>query len=71
MKITCKEVVTRFKTIEVSDDYKGMDSSELDECPEIRTQLYDTINVHGWDVTYCHESTFSEGFHEETIYYQG
>ena len=71
MEVTLKEIVTRFHTIEVDDEYKDMDSSELDSCTEIRDTMFESIAIKGWDEEYVHEATFYDGNAPDTIYYKG
>jgi hypothetical protein len=72
MYVTIKETVTRFHTIEVDDEYKGCDSSEL-ECDEIREAMFDDIDMNGWSHEFVHEVTFFEGeaLDADTIFYKG
>lgn len=68
MKITCVEAITRVKTIDIPDEYAGMDSEDLESCPEILELMWDNIGLNGWDEEYCHESTVTIGTHEPTLY---
>lgn len=68
MKLTCIEAVTRVKTIDVPDEYMGMDNDDLESCPEILELMWDNIELNGWDEEYCHESTITIGAHEPTLY---
>ena len=73
MYVTIKEVVTRFHTIEVDDEYEGLDSSELECVDEIRDAMFESIAMSGWNEEYVHESTFFEGepMDTDTILYKG
>jgi len=68
LKITCKETVTRFKTIDVPDR-EITDEDDL-ECNSIREAMWDATDKDGWDHEYVQEVTFSEGGHESTILYK-
>ena len=71
MRITVKENITRFKTIEVSERYEDMDKDEFENCCELRDDIWSVIDVLGWDHEYSHEFTIEEGVHEPTIFYKG
>ena len=70
MKVVLKETVTRFKTIEVSNEFKGMDGGELEDTV-VFDEVYDAVAHDGWDVEYTHEASISEGQHDSTIFYNG
>jgi len=73
MKITCKEVVTRFITVDVPDELVETDEcwGEDLETPEIRDIIYTQVDQKGWDTEYCHESSFERGEHEPRVFLQG
>jgi hypothetical protein len=77
MKITAKEVITRFKTIEIPDDefsedeFMEMENYEIDEDSRLRDMVFDAVETDGWDETYCHEFTLTKGTAPDVLYYKG
>jgi hypothetical protein len=75
MKIMCKEVVVRYKTIEVDETELGFDPEDkyydFDQSvqDDIREEMWKQTADDGWDDEYCLESTIEVGEHVSTIYY--
>lgn len=68
MRVTLVQLSTRTVTIDVDDEFEGMESSELEDCSEICDALLDRIDGHGWDEIYCHEETIHPGEGPDTLY---
>jgi hypothetical protein len=69
MRITCRETLTRFKTITVPD--AEITDEDCYETDEIREQMWKQTADDGWDHEYVTEATFYEGEGDDTICYQG
>ena len=71
MRITCRETLTRFVTVDVPDE--DIDDEDDLETTEVREAVYKVTDDIGWDHEYVTDTEFYEGEHDnaDAVYYRG